>query len=220
MASQEHSDHAQTIFPGYQQVEEFGPDEDYEEGEETAYVTLDLGNVEPTLVPSASSYYLIGLDTPTPFLQLQGTVRHPIQNAESVHEHRPNAPELHRRAIQHVANTEQRIVFKEVTLQPRPPPASQKHQEVPSEPTELSKSSDSTAQVAILDVDGQRIERMTGKAAPLARLPRTKSSSKKQSAHPEDRTAQPSKGKEKEAPDPDPIVPEPDLGSFTDEEAT
>jgi hypothetical protein len=47
-----------SLCPGYKQVEEFGPDEEYEE-EEISYVTLDLGNVEPTLVPSASSYHLI-----------------------------------------------------------------------------------------------------------------------------------------------------------------
>lgn len=53
-----------TLIPGYRQVETFGPDEDYEQRdgqveEEIAYVTLDLGLVEPTLVPSSSSYRLI-----------------------------------------------------------------------------------------------------------------------------------------------------------------
>ena len=66
-------------------------DVDYEE--EVEYVVLDLGNIEPTLVPSSSTYRLIvrlffaswssvwadekslqGLDTPTPFLQLSGTI--------------------------------------------------------------------------------------------------------------------------------------------------
>ena len=52
------------LFPGYTQVEAFGPDEDYESNngeveEEVEYVTLDLGTVEPTLVPSSSSYRLI-----------------------------------------------------------------------------------------------------------------------------------------------------------------
>ena len=52
------------LFPGYKQVEAFGPDEDYESNngeveEEVEYVTLDLGSVEPTLVPSSSSYRLI-----------------------------------------------------------------------------------------------------------------------------------------------------------------
>jgi hypothetical protein len=47
-----------SLCPGYKQVESFGPDEEYED-EEVCYVTLDMGNVEPTLVPSSSSYRLI-----------------------------------------------------------------------------------------------------------------------------------------------------------------
>lgn len=88
-----------SLFPGYRHVETFGDDDEYERDEngniieEVEYVTLDLGVVEPTLVPSTSSYRLIvstetctyaqpsdihiisqGLDTPTPFLQLSGTI--------------------------------------------------------------------------------------------------------------------------------------------------
>ena len=54
-----------TLIPGYTQVENFTNDEDYvqnEDGsveEEVVYVTLDLGQIEPTLVPSTSSYRLI-----------------------------------------------------------------------------------------------------------------------------------------------------------------
>ena len=54
-----------TLIPGYVQVENFTNDEDYvqnEDGsveEEVVYVTLDLGQIEPTLVPSTSSYRLI-----------------------------------------------------------------------------------------------------------------------------------------------------------------
>ena len=48
-----------SLFPGYKHVEAFGPDSEYEDGEEVEYVTLDLGTVEPTLVPSSSSYRLI-----------------------------------------------------------------------------------------------------------------------------------------------------------------
>ncbi|PBK83406.1 hypothetical protein ARMGADRAFT_945104, partial [Armillaria gallica] len=63
------------LCPGYHQVTQFGPDDDYEdEEEEIFYVTLELGNVEPVLIPSCDSYHLVGLDTPTPFLQLAGTV--------------------------------------------------------------------------------------------------------------------------------------------------
>ena len=51
---------ATTLVPGYKQVDSFGPDEDYlEEDEEVSYVTLDLGVVEPTLLPSTSTYRLI-----------------------------------------------------------------------------------------------------------------------------------------------------------------
>jgi general transcription factor 3C polypeptide 6 len=47
-----------SLCPGYKEVDEFGPDEEYED-EEVFYVTLDMGNVEPSLVPSSSSYRLI-----------------------------------------------------------------------------------------------------------------------------------------------------------------
>ena len=47
-----------SLCPGYRQVDAFGPNEDYED-EEVTYVTLDLGNIEPTLVPSSSTYRLI-----------------------------------------------------------------------------------------------------------------------------------------------------------------
>ncbi|KZV65711.1 hypothetical protein PENSPDRAFT_586397 [Peniophora sp. CONT] len=69
-----------SLISGYTQVESFGSDDDYvrdENGdieEEVEYVTLDIGNVQPTLLNSAKTYRLIGLDTPTPFLQLSGTI--------------------------------------------------------------------------------------------------------------------------------------------------
>ncbi|KAL5514007.1 hypothetical protein ACEPAG_2768 [Sanghuangporus baumii] len=66
---------AQGLFPGYKHVERFGPDEDYDDDEvEECYVTLDLGSIDQTLVPSSNSYRLIGLDTTTPFLQLSRTI--------------------------------------------------------------------------------------------------------------------------------------------------
>jgi len=49
----------ESLFVGFKQVEAFGPDEDYETDEEVSYVTLDLGEIEPSLVPSSSSYRLI-----------------------------------------------------------------------------------------------------------------------------------------------------------------
>lgn len=48
-----------SLCPGYKQVDAFGPDEEYEDEEEISYVVLDLGNVEPTLVPTSSTYRLI-----------------------------------------------------------------------------------------------------------------------------------------------------------------
>lgn len=53
-----------SFIPGYVHVEQFGPDELYEDDgsevvEEVEYITLDLGSVEPTLVPSTSSFRLV-----------------------------------------------------------------------------------------------------------------------------------------------------------------
>jgi hypothetical protein len=49
-----------TLFPGYTQVVAFGPDDEYlSEDEEVVYVTLDLGPIEPTLVPNSATYRLI-----------------------------------------------------------------------------------------------------------------------------------------------------------------
>jgi hypothetical protein len=55
------NDHQDTtsLCPGYVQVEHFADDSEYEDEVEVSYVTLDLGSVEPTLVPSSSSYRLI-----------------------------------------------------------------------------------------------------------------------------------------------------------------
>ena len=53
------------LAPGFRQVDAFGVDGLYEcdvHGEiieEVSYVSLDLGAVEPTLVPSTSTYRLI-----------------------------------------------------------------------------------------------------------------------------------------------------------------
>lgn len=53
------------LAPGFRKVDAFGSgglyecDENGEVIEEVSYVTLDLGAVEPTLVPSTSTYRLI-----------------------------------------------------------------------------------------------------------------------------------------------------------------
>ena len=48
-----------SLVPGYIHVDNFGPDDGYESDEEITYVTLDLGAIEPTLLPSSSTYRLI-----------------------------------------------------------------------------------------------------------------------------------------------------------------
>lgn len=54
-----------TLVPSYQQADKFADDEEYERNEdgtieeEVVYVTLDMGQIEPTLIPSTSSYRLI-----------------------------------------------------------------------------------------------------------------------------------------------------------------
>ncbi|KAM6499154.1 hypothetical protein JOM56_004662 [Amanita muscaria] len=110
-----------SLYPGYTHVEQFGADEDYESEEEVSYVTFDLGNIEPTLVPSSSTYRLIGLDTPTPYLQLSGTIlkgRHDsLLGTELLFTDEKDPQDRNKRSVVHVANTEQRVVFKEVRLQ-------------------------------------------------------------------------------------------------------
>ncbi|PIL32628.1 hypothetical protein GSI_05332 [Ganoderma sinense ZZ0214-1] len=127
-----------SLLPGYKHVESFGPDSEYEE-EEVEYVTLDLGTVEPTLVPSSSSYRLIGLDTPTPFLQLSGTMlkgEHvSLLGTELLFseasaagsssgmntgvDEQPHERTQGKKTLVHLANTERRIRFKEVELKPK-----------------------------------------------------------------------------------------------------
>lgn len=53
-----------SLVSGYKHVDSFGPDEEYESEEEVEYVTLDLGTVEPALVPSSSSLRLIVRPSP------------------------------------------------------------------------------------------------------------------------------------------------------------
>ncbi|KAG6875894.1 hypothetical protein C0992_001890 [Termitomyces sp. T32_za158] len=86
-------------------------------------VTLDLGSVEPTLVPSSSTYALIGLDTPTPFMQLSGTIlkgRHDeLFGTELLFTEGKDPHDSAKKTLVHVASTEQRICFREVRLVPK-----------------------------------------------------------------------------------------------------
>jgi hypothetical protein len=56
-----HSMSSSTLYPGFKQVTDFGPDDDYED-EEISYVTLDLGSVEPALLPASTTYRLMVSD--------------------------------------------------------------------------------------------------------------------------------------------------------------
>ncbi|THH08278.1 hypothetical protein EW145_g2809 [Phellinidium pouzarii] len=114
------------LFPGFKHVEAFGPDEDYEEEVEECYVTLDMSNVAQTLVPSSTSYRLIGLDTPTPFLQLSGTImkgRHQtLLGTELIFEETTGENERPSQDnVQYFTSTERRILFREVELKPKAP---------------------------------------------------------------------------------------------------
>ncbi|EIW74288.1 hypothetical protein CONPUDRAFT_160328 [Coniophora puteana RWD-64-598 SS2] len=115
----------QRLLPGYRQVTAFDDDDEYESGEEVEYVTLDLGAIEPLLVPSTDQYALIGLDTPTPFLQLSGTVlrgKHDeLIGTEMLFsdERDQDAEHREKRSLTHVASTSRRIRFRPVELRPR-----------------------------------------------------------------------------------------------------
>ncbi|KAH9019761.1 hypothetical protein EDB84DRAFT_1275645, partial [Lactarius hengduanensis] len=112
-------------------VDAFGSDSLYECNEhgeiieEVSYVTLDLGAVEPTLVPSTSTYRLIGLDTPTPFLQLSGTIfqgtHQSLLGTELLFTEDKGRSRAGRK-ITHLANTSQRIRFKQVEVRPKGAP--------------------------------------------------------------------------------------------------
>jgi len=51
---------SKSLFPGFKHVSSFSPDDSvYESEEEVSYLTLDLGSIEPTLVPNTNEYRLI-----------------------------------------------------------------------------------------------------------------------------------------------------------------
>ncbi|KAH9475502.1 hypothetical protein JR316_0012617 [Psilocybe cubensis] len=171
-------DAPQSLCPGYQQVESFGQDDIYED-EEVFYVTLDMGNVEPTLVPSSTSYRLIGLDTPTPYIQLQGTIlkgRHDLLlGTEMIFTDDKESHDWNTRSVVHVGNTEQRVAFQEVTLIPKIPATANEVANINMEPS----TEERTAQ----------IDRMTGLSGPPPRASRSRKSTASGKAR--------SKGKEK-----------------------
>ncbi|VDB91726.1 unnamed protein product [Peniophora sp. CBMAI 1063] len=115
-----------SLFPGYSQVEAFGDDDEYirdENGdivEEVEYVTLDIGNVQPELLNSSETYRLIGLDTPTPYLQLSGTIfrgeHHNLLGTELLFAEDKDEADPTKKHAAHLANSERRIRFREVEL--------------------------------------------------------------------------------------------------------
>ncbi|KAF5350302.1 hypothetical protein D9757_013193 [Collybiopsis confluens] len=118
-----------SLCPGYKHVEEFGADDEYEDEDvEEFYVTLDLGSAEPTLIPSSSTYRLVGLDTPTPFMQLSGTVLQGkyenLLGTELFFTESKDNQDRTKRHLSYVSATSQRIRFREVLLRPKAPSAS------------------------------------------------------------------------------------------------
>ncbi|EJD44104.1 hypothetical protein AURDEDRAFT_88319 [Auricularia subglabra TFB-10046 SS5] len=115
-----------SLFPGFAHVDAFGADDEYESGEEVGFVTLDLGHVEPQLVPQTSSYRLAGLDTPTPFLQLSGATfkgeHTQLLGSEILFTNGRDEANPNKRFVVPVATTSTRIRFSEVLVRPPPEP--------------------------------------------------------------------------------------------------
>ncbi|PVF97037.1 hypothetical protein CPB86DRAFT_664875, partial [Serendipita vermifera] len=102
---------------GYEQVDLFEEDEDEEYEEEVVYVTMDLGQLDPNLLPNATSYRLIGLETPTPFLQIGGSIfrgrSETLLGTEIIMQEPPGGGS---RNLVPLATTDKRIRFQEVKL--------------------------------------------------------------------------------------------------------
>ncbi|KAF7293188.1 TFIIIC-sub6 domain-containing protein [Mycena chlorophos] len=181
------------LVPGYTQVDSFTASDEYEEEEEVVYVTLDLGgDVDSALLPSSKSYRLIGLDTPTPFLQLSGTIfkgRHDellgtellftedqgastsisYTSTDMLTRIADAAGDWNKRTMAHVANTERRIVFKQVQLkdkvQPAPPPLFPAPEDYISGQTVFPASGSDQQTNSKPEIE---LDRLTGKTAPAA----------------------------------------------------
>ncbi|KAJ3755992.1 hypothetical protein EV360DRAFT_48746 [Lentinula raphanica] len=169
------------LCPGYRHVEEFDPDEEYEDEIEEFYVTLDLGSVEPTLIPSSSTYRLIGLDTPTPFMQLSGTVlkgRHEsLLGTELIFsEGKGNADAQHythrfyrsKRRLSFTSITEKRIRFREVQLRTKVPPGEDQARPdvIDAQVAESNNTNSSTSNTAHLKEPGAAPRRRRSKKNP------------------------------------------------------
>ncbi|KAJ3824534.1 hypothetical protein F5878DRAFT_23397 [Lentinula raphanica] len=160
------------LCPGYRHVEEFDPDEEYEDEIEEFYVTLDVGSVEPTLIPSSSTYRLIGLDTPTPFMQLSGTVlqgRHEsLLGTELIFSEGKDAEDRSKRRLSFTSITEKRIRFREVQLRPKVPPGEDQARPdvIDAQVAESNNANSSTSNTAHLKEPGAAPRRRRSKKNP------------------------------------------------------
>ncbi|KAG9011503.1 hypothetical protein FRB90_007218, partial [Tulasnella sp. 427] len=116
------------LFPNSVELSEFAPEDDaYEYEYETTYVTLDLGYIDQNLLLNASSCKLIGLDTPTPYLQLPGITMRGAQSdligSELIFADGRDPENRSRRFVTHVGTTSKRITFEPVKLKPKNPDA-------------------------------------------------------------------------------------------------
>jgi len=169
-----------SLCPGYKKVDVFNSSDDYysdDDEEDVSYITLDLGNIEPTLVPSSSTYRLIGLDTPTPFLQLSGTIlkgRHDsLLGTELLFTDGKDVDKA-KRSITFTGSTSQRISFREVQLVPKgssvPSPSSPLNVKFRSKGKGKGKAGEEDDEPdGPITRDPHMVDRVTGKAAPRAR---------------------------------------------------
>ncbi|KAF5343925.1 hypothetical protein D9758_012123 [Tetrapyrgos nigripes] len=198
-----------TLVPGYKHVEEFGPNEEYEDEEEVIYMTFDLGNIEPTLIPSSKEYRVIGLDTPNPFLQLSGTIlkgRHEsLLGTELLFTEVKDDEDPSKRHLSFVSTNEQRVHFKEVTLVPKRPGASSLtsgHNNNGAASTAKGKGKAKEGSVEGSTTgeasDIGMLNRMTGKDQPAKRTRRASTKGKEKEKATPRRSSRKSKGKQKQ----------------------
>ncbi|KAG8981542.1 hypothetical protein FRB95_007953 [Tulasnella sp. JGI-2019a] len=110
-----------SILPGVTQVDRFDEEEDeYEYEYETSYATLDLRNIDQNILLNSSTFKLIGLDTPTPYLQLPGmTMRgehDTLIGSEMIFSDGRDPTDRSRRFVVPLGTTSTRTTFKPVEL--------------------------------------------------------------------------------------------------------
>ncbi|KAG9085515.1 hypothetical protein FRC06_003568 [Ceratobasidium sp. 370] len=96
-----------------------------DEEDETVYLALELGQVDPSLIPHCTSMRLVGLETATPFLQLGGSVfrgSHVSTLGTELVFH-DASPDRATRSIRPYAQVEHKVLFNPVILTPKSVPA-------------------------------------------------------------------------------------------------